>query len=245
MNYGDLGKRILAYIIDNLILSLIGFILGYTLGIVGVIIAPIVLLFYYIMFEGSSWHATIGKRVMGLYIAYEDGRGITYATSILRLIGKLLSYVILGIGYLMGFFNDEKQCLHDMIAKTYVLDGESNGSYKSPKVVSSGQSNGRKLVGVSGPLAGAIYYVSDNGLLIGRDEVACQVVIPQNQVKVSRTHCFVTYNNISGMFVLNDRNSTHGTYLSNGSKIPYEQPVALRSGDRFYLATPENMFEVR
>ena len=102
-----------------------------------------------------------------------------------------------------------------------------------------------ELVGINGPLAGMIYQISDNGLIMGRDSISCQVVVPASQAKVSRIHCYITFNPMSGMFVLNDRNSTHGTFLANGSRISYAQPVALKSGDRFYLATPDNTFEVR
>lgn len=255
MYYGDLGKRIVASIIDSIILWAIGFLLGFTLSYVGIIIAPIVSWLYFILMEGGSWHATLGKRVMGLYVADSSGNGITYSTAILRLIGKILSGLILGIGYLMGFFNEQKQCLHDMIAKTYVLNGQAESSYRNlnrgygehapAKLNVNNQGVMPELVGVTGPLAGTIYEINDGGLIIGRDSISCQVIIPDSQAKVSRVHCYVTFNPMSGMFVINDRNSTHGTYLANGSRISYAQPVALKSGDRFYLATPENTFEVR
>lgn len=248
MNYGDLGKRIVAYIIDSIILSAIGFVLGLTLSYVGLIISPLVSWLYIILMEGGSWHATVGKRAMGLYVADGAGRGITYSTSILRLIGKMLSGLILGIGYLMGFFNEQKQCLHDMIAKTYVLAGQPNNlarGYSDSKNYAHNYGAAPQLVGINGSLAGLIYPIDSNGLIIGRDAIGCQVVIPASQSKVSRVHCYVTYNPMSGMFILNDRNSTHGTYLANGVRISYEHPVALNSGDRFYLATPENTFEVR
>lgn len=265
MYYGDLGKRIVASIIDSIILSIIGFLLGLTLSFAGVIIAPVISWLYYILMEGGSWHATLGKRLMGLYIADANGNGITYSTSILRLIGKMLSGLILGIGYLMAFFNDQKQGLHDMIAKTYVLNGqpaaaysggntnagrgyvnnENNYAYVNQDVNANEYERLPELVGINGPLAGMVYPINDRGLIIGRDSISCQVVIPSSQDKVSRIHCYITYNPMSGMFVLNDRNSTHGTYLVNGSKISYAHPAALKSGDRFYLATPENTFEVR
>lgn len=269
MYYGDLGKRIIASIIDSIIVSLsltiIGYILGICFGIAIIVVAPIVGMvaswLYYILMEGGSWHATLGKRLMGLYVADANGNGITYSTAILRLIGKMLSGLILGIGYLMAFFNEQKQGLHDMIAKTYVLNGQPQETYAN---VNRGYVNNAndydyanqsvnaneyerlpELVGINGPLAGMIYQISNNGLVIGRDSISCQVVIPASQTKVSRVHCYVTFNPMSGMFVINDRNSTHGTFLANGSRISYAQPVALKSGDRFYLATPDNTFEVR
>ncbi len=265
MYYGDLGKRIVASIIDSIILSAIGFVLGLTLSFIGVIIAPIISWLYWILMEGGSWHATVGKRVMGLYVADSNGNGITYSASILRLIGKFLSGLILGIGYLMAFFNEQKQGLHDMIAKTYVLNGQAEGSYSNNNANRGYANNANdyayanqnvnqnvndygnlpELIGINGPLAGMVYQISESGLIMGRDSISCQVVIPGSQAKVSRIHCYVTFNPMSGMFVLNDRNSTHGTYLANGRRISYAQPMALKSGDRFYLATPENTFEVR
>lgn len=245
MYYGDLGKRIVASIIDSIILSAIGSVLIVTLSFAGVIITPIVSWLYWILMEGGGWHATLGKRVMGLYVADGNGNGITYSTSILRLIGKFLSGLILGIGYLMAFFSEQKQGLHDMIAKTYVLNGQAEGSYSDVNQNIPYYDTSPELVGVNGPLAGMVYPIGKNGLVIGRDSISCQVVIPSSQDKVSRSHCYVTFNAMSGMFVLNDRNSTHGTYLANGRRVSYSQPTALKSGDRFYLATPENTFEVR
>lgn len=265
MYYGDLGKRIVASIIDSIILAAMGAVLGLTLSFVGVIIAPIISWLYWILMEGGGWHATVGKRIMGLYVADINGNGITYSVSILRLIGKFLSGLILGIGYLMAFFNEQKQGLHDMIAKTYVLNGQAEKSFSNNNANRGYVNNANdyayvnqnvnqnagnyeslpELIGVNGPLAGMVYQISENGLIIGRDSISCQVVIPSSQAKVSRIHCYITFNPMSGMFVLNDRNSTHGTYLANGRRISYAQPMALKSGDRFYLATPENTFEVR
>jgi uncharacterized RDD family membrane protein YckC len=51
-----------------------------------------------------------------------DGTQITYARAILReVVGKFLSKIILGIGYLMVAVDSRKQGLHDKIADTYVI----------------------------------------------------------------------------------------------------------------------------
>lgn len=242
MNYGDLGKRIIAYFIDGILISLVTLILYFIFFpfyyfAAYFIIAPLVFvgtIVYYIAMEGGGWHATLGKRAMGLYVASEDGSGITYSKAMLRYIGKIFSGLIFGIGYLMGAFSEKKQCLHDIMANTYVLEGASN----------AGKSGMPRLVCVSGPLAGTSYAVSEKGVVIGRDSLSCQVVLPASQSSVSRVHCFVSYNKVSGMFILSDRNSSQGTYLADGRRIPYSQPIALSSGDSFYLASPQNTFKV-
>ena len=260
MYYGDLGKRTLAYFIDMFMLGAIGFLFGFILsfiglGLIAVIVSPVISWLYFILMEGGEWHATLGKKVMGLYVADSDGNGISYSTATLSMIGKILSGLILGIGYIMGFFNEQKQCLHDMIAKTYVLNGSPEPVFKNSNsagyaganvnAYANEYANVPELVAVNGPLAGMIYQVGESGVIIGRDSVSCQVVIPSSQANVSRVHCYITYNPMSGMFVLNDRNSTYGTFLSNGIKVEYSQPVALKRGDRFYIASPDNTFEVR
>ena len=260
MNYGDLGKRTLAYIIDGVILGvingivslLIGYILGYTVGIVAIpmlpwVIGPISLLIailYYVLGEGGSNHGTLGKTMMGLYVADESGRGISYSVAILRLIGKIFSGMILGIGYFMAFFSETKQGLHDIIAKTYVLSGPVQVTPAERNANPGKYSSVSEIIGVKGPLAGRVYKIGPNGVAIGRDSVSCQIVVPSSQKYVSRVHCFVSYNTISGMYILSDRKSTHGTYLANGSKVTYNQPVALSSGDTFYIGTPDNVFKV-
>ncbi len=262
MQYGDLGKRIVAFILDGILLSIVNAIIFYIIVValfwpftywygwipLVSIVFPLISFFYFVLMEGGGWHATLGKKIMGLYVGDENGRGITYSVAILRYIGRLFSGMILGIGYLMGFFDAKKQCLHDMLAKTYVY---TEGDYMTPNYNAQPYNQYNfyggepQLVGVSGALAGVAFPVTAQGILIGRDTLSCQVVIPATQVKVSRTHCFLTYNPVSGMFVLNDRNSSGGTYLANGKRVYYGQPAALNRGDRFYLATPQNMFEVR
>lgn len=254
MRHGNLGKRFVAALIDSAIMSAAGWIIylfialiaGTSVNIAALYtyvaysgflyvanaINALVCFLYTILMEGGSWHATLGKKIMGLYIADSAGNGISYGKAVARYFAKIVSSMTLCIGYLMCIWTSDRQCLHDKMCGTYVLGGNANA--KSPE-----------LIGVTGPMAGLIFRIGENGLTIGRDSISCNVVIPSAQGKVSRVHCFVTYNPISDMFILNDRNSTHGTFLANGTKVTYAQPLALRSGDRFYLATPDNTFEVR
>jgi len=261
MNYGDIGRRIVAELIDSFLIGLISTVLtwlsfqvfGFSFAFLNLVLYVIFFtrIIYYVAFEGSSMHATPGKRVMELYIVDHNGNGITYATSILRYIGKMISGAVAGLGYLLAVFSDDKQALHDMLAKTYVLSGTADNAsynrrpYRGSAQRRSGNGSGREIVAVTGPLAGTVYSVDESGVVIGREAVSCNIVIPKSQGKVSRVHCYVTYNPMSGVFVLNDRNSSHGTYLANGKKVAPNVPAALNSGDRFYLSTPSNTFEVR
>jgi len=64
---------------------------------------------------------TPGKLILGLKIRNEKGQYIGIPIAILRYIGKILSGIILGIGYLMIAWDVKKQGLHDKIAKTFVV----------------------------------------------------------------------------------------------------------------------------
>jgi len=80
---------------------------------------------------------------------------------------------------------------------------------------------------------------------MGRDKVACAVVFPAGSQGISRLLCLAEYNAQTGMFIITDRNSSYGTFLSNGTRITINTPFALKNGGRFYLGTEANMFEVR
>ncbi len=76
---------------------------------------------YFAGFESSGMQATPGKRVFGLRVADLDGDPVGFGTATGRFLGKVISSLLLGIGYLMAAFTAKKQALHDMIAGTVVL----------------------------------------------------------------------------------------------------------------------------
>lgn len=65
---------------------------------------------------------TIGKAAMGLRIVQKDGRGLTFASAMLRhLIGYPLTLLTGGLGFLLAIFNAKGRSLHDLIAGTVVV----------------------------------------------------------------------------------------------------------------------------
>jgi uncharacterized RDD family membrane protein YckC len=71
--------------------------------------------------ESSVRQGTWGKVLMGLKVSDEKGNPITFNRSLVRNLSKILSTAMLGLGYLMGFFDKRQQCLHDRIAGTVVI----------------------------------------------------------------------------------------------------------------------------
>jgi uncharacterized RDD family membrane protein YckC len=77
---------------------------------------------YYAIFESSSWQATPGKMILGLYVTDLDGHRITFGRASGRFFGKLVSkYLTIYIGYIMAGFTARKQALHDILASCLVL----------------------------------------------------------------------------------------------------------------------------
>jgi uncharacterized RDD family membrane protein YckC len=76
---------------------------------------------YFILLESSARQATVGKMAMGLKVTDLQGNRITPMAAGLRFVGRIVSAIILCIGYIMAAFTEKKQALHDMIANTLVL----------------------------------------------------------------------------------------------------------------------------
>jgi len=66
--------------------------------------------------------ATIGKQIMKLKVIGTDGRmPIGYGNAFIRLIGKMISSIVIFLGYIWIIFDKEKQGWHDKIANTFVV----------------------------------------------------------------------------------------------------------------------------
>jgi uncharacterized RDD family membrane protein YckC len=76
---------------------------------------------YYSLLESSVWQATLGKKALGLEVTDLDGNRISFGRATGRFFAKIISSIILGIGYLMAGFTEKKQALHDILAGTLVI----------------------------------------------------------------------------------------------------------------------------
>ena len=76
---------------------------------------------YYALMESSANAATLGKMAFGLRVTDIEGHRITFKRATGRYFGKIVSGIILGVGYLMAGWTTRKQALHDIMAETLVL----------------------------------------------------------------------------------------------------------------------------
>ncbi len=100
------------------------------------------------------------------------------------------------------------------------------------------------LVGMAGYFSGNILEIGPNPVAIGRDPGLCQLVYPQTRTDISRRHCSIRYDATGNSFILED-SSSNGTFLSSTEQLDSGRPYYLKTGDRFYLSEPAELFEVR
>lgn len=77
--------------------------------------------FGYEVFFIGRFGATPGKMACGIKVINADGSKVGYLKALGRIFGYFLSGLILGIGYIMAAFDDEKRALHDRICNTRVI----------------------------------------------------------------------------------------------------------------------------
>ena len=76
---------------------------------------------YSALLESSVWQATLGKKLLGLYVTDVNGKRISFARASGRFVGKSLEQLTLFIGFLAAGFTAKKQALHDIVAGCLVL----------------------------------------------------------------------------------------------------------------------------
>jgi predicted Zn finger-like uncharacterized protein len=136
--YAGFWLRVVAALLDSVVVGILQVVCGVVLGASGALLgglgngdgamAILIWLFttvlglaYYVIFTGSCGQ-TLGKMALRIKVIRKDGGDLGYGGAALReTIGKFVSGIILGIGYLMVAFDEHKQGLHDKMAGSYVV----------------------------------------------------------------------------------------------------------------------------
>lgn len=142
-DYAGFWRRLAAAFIDGIILwiggtmmgIILGFLIGLFLGIRGTdlkvikkvaginiyILGIVINWLYYTLLESSSRQATLGKMALGIAVTDLSGNRISFGRANRRYWGKIVSGIILMIGFIMVGFTERKQGLHDIMAGCLVL----------------------------------------------------------------------------------------------------------------------------
>ena len=136
MVYAAFGTRFVAALLDGIITMVGSFIVGFVFGAVmaaggmvdlqalelmGNLLGMVIAWLYSAVMESSPAQATLGKMAMGIKVTDLDGRPISFGRATGRHFGKIISGLLLLIGYIMAAFTERKQALHDIMAGCLVV----------------------------------------------------------------------------------------------------------------------------
>jgi uncharacterized RDD family membrane protein YckC len=138
MVFAGFWTRFAAVFIDGLILGAINGGIGFVGGLVfgstasnpsaGFVVLQLVIMFInlcigvtYETVMIGKYGATLGKMACKIKVVTADGGQVSYLLALGRYFAKMLSALVLMIGYLMAAFDDEKRALHDRICNTRVI----------------------------------------------------------------------------------------------------------------------------
>lgn len=124
VEYAGFWIRFFACLIDGLLLAIVFKILGISYDSILFIkigLDGFIAILYFTYFESSLRQASIGKQLLNIKVVDKNGFRLTPVNAFVRNISKLLSALILLIGYLMAAFDAQKQSLHDKIAGAFVV----------------------------------------------------------------------------------------------------------------------------
>ena len=141
--YANFGQRLLAVILDAMVTAIIGGMIGMMLAVVigvggtmtgahhravfgvinllGFLVGTATGWLYEALMVSSSYQATLGKMALGIVVTDMRGRRISFLRATGRYVGKIVSSMLLLIGYLIQPFTGKRQALHDIMAGCLVL----------------------------------------------------------------------------------------------------------------------------
>jgi uncharacterized RDD family membrane protein YckC len=143
VRYGGFWIRVVAFIIDAIIVRVVAWPIGMVFGLGGMAgmmggfphgglglhllgggLVAVVIIFGSWLYEAfmlsSQYQATLGKMIFGMKVTDLYGNRISFGRATGRHFAKWLSGMILFIGFIMVGFTERKQGLHDMLAGTLV-----------------------------------------------------------------------------------------------------------------------------
>jgi uncharacterized RDD family membrane protein YckC len=123
-----LVKRIVALILDSLLLFIVNFIVGFVLGsILGDVGGLIGFAFTFVVGAAYQWYfltknngQTLGKQLLGIRVVSAGGGKISDVEAVVRYAGYYVNTFVLFLGWIWGAISGRG--FHDYLAGTKVVD---------------------------------------------------------------------------------------------------------------------------
>jgi uncharacterized RDD family membrane protein YckC len=152
--YAGFWLRVVAYIIDAIVMWIPAFIISFIFGVSNMSFDPqnqqpsdiftgayfgsmflnmVIYWLYFALMESSAKQATLGKMALKLKVTDMQGNRIGFGQATGRFFGKIVSGMILMIGFIMAGFTEKKQALHDIMASTLVVKSNPDAVVSAPE----------------------------------------------------------------------------------------------------------------
>jgi|TARA_B100001750_G_scaffold138227_1_gene110108 uncharacterized RDD family membrane protein YckC len=145
--------RLVAALLDSIILIIMTLIISFVLAaIAGILLGEgagiatflltllsfsVALLLYKPLMEASEYQGTFGKVILGMKVVNQNGNRLSMSESFLRTIVYIGMLSVPGLniigllGLIMIGFTEQKQGLHDLLSKTFVVSNDWEGPITS------------------------------------------------------------------------------------------------------------------
>lgn len=158
------------------------------------------------------------------------------------IIGALILLVIIALVIVLIVRRKNKNDDDSYAGTNYTMPLDNGANRTVPKQAPVAGKASARVIAIGGTLNGKRYSVAGT-VKIGRDSSKCAIAFPVNTQGVSGIHCEVAFD--GAICYVKDLNSSYGTFTVDGKQLTPNVPQILQSGEKFYLASPENTFEVR
>lgn len=111
--YAGFWRRFAAFLLDWLIIGAVSSLLPAA--------SVLVSWLYYAVLESSEKQATAGKMALSMVVTDVNGNRISFVTATVRYFSKILSAIVLGLGFVWIAVDSRKQGWHDKMAGTFVV----------------------------------------------------------------------------------------------------------------------------
>jgi uncharacterized RDD family membrane protein YckC len=124
LEYAGFWIRTGAYALDMLILFGVSFVLARVMPSIypwNTILDSVIGITYFGYMESSENQGTLGKMAVGIKVGNASGDQISFMNAIGRYFAKIVSALLLCIGFMMVGWDEKKQGIHDKLAETFVF----------------------------------------------------------------------------------------------------------------------------
>jgi len=206
IKYAGFWIRLVAYLLDGLVLAVPILVINFGLLFLSRGSFPylnylargvdFLITYTYFVWMTFKYQATLGKMAVGLVVVSDKSSTLTSGQVLLREISKIISALVIYLGYIMAGFTKRKQALHDMIASTTVRYKKPDKKLSGVVIAAIVVSSLLVAIGVIGILAAVIL----NSLTSAKNKAKAAIDEPVKTALFSEITAAISFRNLEYNF---------------------------------------------